>query len=142
MADDCIFCRIAAGELPAQTVFEDDLVIAFLDLHPIREGHTLIIPRQHCPWFEDLPAVTAARIMEIGQTLARGMKAEWNVPRVAFFFTGIHVPHAHAHVVPMHHDHDVTSSVYLQEGPDRFTLPPSPGQDSLARTALKLRKHL
>ncbi len=110
MADTCIFCQIANAELPAHKLFEDDLVIAFLDLHPIREGHALIIPRQHCPWFEDLPEFTAARIMAVGQRLARAMKREWEVERVSFFYTGIHVPHAHAHVVPRTHRGGETSA--------------------------------
>ncbi len=142
MADTCIFCQIANAELPAHKLFEDDLVIAFLDLHPIREGHALIIPRQHCPWFEDLPEFTAARIMAVGQRLARAMKREWEIERVSFFYTGIHVPHAHAHVVPMFHRHDVSSARYLEEGIEAFSLPPNPGDAALAQTADRIRAQL
>lgn len=140
MTDDaCIFCRIARGELPAHRVHEDDLVLAFLDLNPIREGHTLVIPKDHHVWFEDLPQATAARIMTVAQDLARAMKAEWQVERVAFFYTGIHVPHAHAHVVPMHHVHDVTSLAYMQGGAEAYSQPPRPEADALSRTAERLR---
>lgn len=142
MADTCIFCRIARGELPAFELFDDDLVRAFLDLHPIREGHALIIPKQHHPRFEDLPEATAARIMTTGQRLARAMKQEWGAERVAFFYTGIHVPHAHAHVVPMFDRHDVTSARYLEDGPEEFSLPPSPGRAALSRTAVRIRARL
>ena len=55
---DCLFCRIAAGALPAHIVHQDDEVVAFLDLHPIRPGHTLVIPRAHHVWFEDIPALS------------------------------------------------------------------------------------
>jgi histidine triad (HIT) family protein len=51
----CLFCRIAAGEIPAHRIAEDDLTLAFLDLHPIRPGHALVIPKAHHVWFEDLP---------------------------------------------------------------------------------------
>lgn len=142
MTDACIFCRIARGELPSTRVHEDDLVLAFLDLHPIREGHTLIIPRNHHVWFEDLPVETATRIMTVGQDLARAMKAEWAVERVAFFYTGIHVPHAHAHVVPMHHVHDVTSLAYLRDGEVGYSQPPRPEDEALAATARRLREGL
>ncbi len=142
MADTCIFCRIANAELPAHRLFEDDLVLAFLDLHPIREGHALIIPKQHHVWFEDLPDQTAARIMTVGQQLARAMKLEWGVGWVSFFYTGIHVPHAHAHVVPMHHRHDVTSVRYLEGGSEEFSLPPNPGDAVLAQTANRVRARL
>lgn len=142
MSDACIFCRIARGQLPATRIHEDDLVLAFLDLHPIREGHTLVIPKDHHIWFEDLPAGTAARIMAVGQRLARAMKAQWAVERVAFFYTGIHVPHAHAHVVPMHHVHDVTSLAYLREGEGGYSQPPRPDDAALVATAERLRGRL
>lgn len=142
MTNNCIFCDIANGETPAHTLFEDDLVLAFLDLHPIREGHALIIPKQHYPWFEDLPETTAARIMAVGQNLARAMKREWDVERVSFFYTGIHVAHAHAHVVPMFHRHDVSSARYLEDGLDFFSLPASPGAEALTQTANRLRLRL
>jgi histidine triad (HIT) family protein len=53
--NECIFCRIAAGESPAEIICEDDLIIALADICPIRPGHTLIVPRQHVPYFEDVP---------------------------------------------------------------------------------------
>ncbi|WP_291731469.1 HIT family protein [Leisingera sp. F5] len=142
MDDKCIFCRIADAKLPAHKLIEDDLVLAFLDLHPIREGHALIIPKQHYPWFEDLPDLTAARMMAVGQQLARAMKREWGVERVSFFYTGIHVPHTHAHVVPMSHRHDVTSARYLEDGFEEFSLPPSPGGAALTHTAGRIRARL
>lgn len=142
MADTCIFCQIARADLPAHKLIEDDLVLAFLDLHPIREGHALIIPKQHHPCYEDLPEPTALRIMSTGQRLARAMKREWGAERVSFFYTGIHVPHAHAHVVPMFHRHDVTSARYLEDGFEEFSLPPSPGSAELALTADRIRIRL
>jgi histidine triad (HIT) family protein len=142
MTDACIFCRIANAELSAHKIFEDDLVLAFLDLHPIRDGHTLIIPKQHYPWFEDLPDRTAARVMTLGQKLARAMKCEWGVERVSFFYTGIHVPHAHAHIVPMFHRHDVTSARYIEDGVEEFSLPSSPGGKALSQTADRIRTQL
>ncbi|WP_415183263.1 HIT family protein [Phaeovulum sp.] len=142
MSDDCIFCRIVAGKLPAHRLYEDDLCLAFLDLHPIRAGHTLIIPKKHHVWFEDIPPATSARIMALGQQFARAMKGEWGVERVSFFYTGIHVPHAHAHIVPMHHPHDVSSAAYLKDGIDGFSLPPSPDDSELTKVATRLRQRL
>lgn len=138
MTQDCLFCRIARGELPAHVVHEDDDVVAFLDLYPIRPGHALVIPRDHHVWFEDLPAQLSLRVMEVSQMLSRRMKRLYGVERVAMFFTGIHVPHAHAHVVPMHHLHDVTSQVYLSEGPEGYTTPPRLPDDGMARIARDL----
>lgn len=135
MSDDCLFCRIARGELPAHRVHEDDQILAFLDLHPIRPGHCLIIPRQHYPWFEDLPEELATRITRCAQQLSRHMKTLYRVERVALFYTGVHVAHAHAHVVPMHHIHDVSSQAYLRDGVLDFTQPPQLAPDEGARIA-------
>ncbi|MRX49564.1 HIT domain-containing protein [Paracoccus sp. S-4012] len=124
MTDTCLFCRIARGELPAHRVYEDDRIMAFLDLHPIRPGHTLVIPKAHHVWFEDLPEDLATAVTTCAQALARRMKALYGVERVAMVYTGIHVPHAHAHVVPMQHVHDISSQAYLQAGTEGWSAPP------------------
>ena len=112
--------------------------MGFLDLHPIRPGHTLVIPKAHHVWFEDIPPPLAARVMEVSQMVSRRMKRLYGVERVAMFFTGIHVPHAHAHVVPMHHVHDVSSQVYMADGIDGYTTPPPLPADEMARIASAL----
>ncbi|PTX50931.1 histidine triad (HIT) family protein [Gemmobacter caeni] len=136
---DCLFCRIAAGALPAHKLYEDDHILAFLDLHPIRPGHALVIPKAHHVWFEDLPPDLATCVTTCAQQLARRMKALYGVPRVAMFYTGIHVPHAHAHVVPMQDQHDVTSAAYLADGPGVFSAPPQLPAEEMAAIAAALR---
>lgn len=136
---DCLFCRIAAGALPAHKLYEDDHILAFLDLHPIRPGHALVIPKAHHVWFEDLPPDLATRITTCTQQLARRMKALYGVPRVAMFYTGIHVAHAHAHVVPMQDQHDVTSAAYLTDGTATFSTPPQLPAEEMVAVAAALR---
>lgn len=80
----------------------------------MRPGHTVIVPRGHVETFEQLPAPLANRILAVGQQLARRMKELYKVERVAFFFTGTDVAHAHAHVVPMHEKSDITTSQQLR----------------------------
>ena len=109
----CPFCEIATGNASAVIVWEDSDIVAFLDNRPIRRGHCLIIPRRHYEYFDDVPADLVARIMELGQRLARRMKSIYRVERVAFLYAGSGVPHAHAHVFPMHEDMDVTSARYI-----------------------------
>lgn len=142
MPDSCLFCRIIAGEIPAHIVFEDDLTLAFLDLFPIRPGHVLVIPKCHVEWFEDMPAPYAHRVMEVSQRLSRALKADTGVARVAMFFTGIHVAHAHAHLVPMAHPHDVTSAAYMRDGVDGYTQPPRLPDDEMLAIAARLRSSL
>jgi len=138
----CLFCRIARGEIACHPVHEDDEVVAFLDIHPIRSGHTLVIPRAHHPWFEDIPPALAAHVFSVAQSLSRAMKALYGVERVGLLFTGIHIPHAHAHLVPMHKQHDLSSPAYLQDGVDGFSMPPQPAAAELEETARRLRAAL
>lgn len=139
---DCLFCKIASGALPAHILHEDDEIMAFLDLHPIRKGHALVIPKAHYTWFEDLPVPLATRITSCAQTLARSMKRLYGVERVAMFYTGIHVAHAHAHVVPMFHIHDVTSAFYLSDGTEGFSTPAPLPASEMAETAEALRREV
>lgn len=142
MPSTCLFCSVVRGEVPVYRVHEDAHTLAFLDLHPIRPGHTLVIPKAHHTWFEEMPPELAAAVMQVAQRLARVMKARWKVERVAMFFTGIHVPHAHAHVLPMHAPHDVTSSAYLGEGLDGFSQPPRLSAPDMEAIASDIRARL
>lgn len=143
MPDNCLFCLIAARTIPAHILYEDDLVLAFLDINPIRPGHTQIVTRAHIPYFEDMPADTATRIVTVGQRFAAAMKRLYPVPRVGFAFIGSDIAHVHAHVVPMHHPNDITSRRYF-EGEESFTLRalPRPTDAEMAQVATDLRQAL
>lgn len=138
----CLFCRIVAGELPAEVIFEDDLVAAIADIHPIRAGHTQVVSREHVPYFEDLPQATASRMIHVGQRLSRAMKNLYGVPRVAFALTGGDHAHAHAHVVPMHENTDITSRRYIVEEELTFRSTPRASDEELASCGAALRAAL
>ena len=138
----CLFCRIVSGELPAEVIFEDDLVVAIADICPIRPGHTQIVSRQHVPCFEGLLEPTASRIIHVGQRLARAMKTLYGVPRVAFALTGGDHAHVHAHVVPMHKNTDITSRRYIVEEKLTFRAMPQATAEELASSAAALRAAL
>ncbi|WP_043648402.1 HIT family protein [Nocardia thailandica] len=107
--NDCVFCRIVAGEAPATKVYEDDAVCAFLDIRPITRGHTLIVPRIHAGELDDLDPELGARIFRTGHRLARavryggldgdGANLILNDGVAAFQTVG----HVHLHVVPRRH---------------------------------------
>jgi histidine triad (HIT) family protein len=118
------------------------LTVAFLDLYPIRPGHVQIIPRDHHPYFDDLPAETVARIVHVGQRMARVMKQVYGVDRVAFLFTGGDVAHAHAHVVPLHEKADITSRRYIVEDKVTFRSTPRASAEALSDAAALLRAAL
>lgn len=141
-AADCLFCRLARGDLPTDPVYQSDDLLAFLDIHPIRPGHTLIIPRRHYPYYDDLPTPVVAEIMALGQRLAPVLRARYQVERVAFFFTGVDIAHAHAHVVPMFERTDITSPTYIAERPLSFRPAPRADATELASVAEALRQGL
>lgn len=113
MSATCPFCEIVAGRDAAAVVFEDDQIMVFVDLCPIRLGHLQIIPKAHYPYFDDLPPDVASRILHAGQRFARSLKTLYHVQRVGFVFTGNDVAHAHAHLVPLHKPTDITSRRYI-----------------------------
>ena len=112
---ECLFCRIARGEVPARVVHQSEDVIAFLDIRPIRRGHVLVVPRAHFAYYDDLPSEVAHEVMRVAQRLAPALRAGFKVERVGLFFTGVDIAHAHAHVVPMVEPTDVTSRQYIAE---------------------------
>ena len=136
MTKSCLFCRIVAAEVPACVIYEDEEVVAFLDILPIRPGHAQIVPRRHYDFFDDLPASLLARIGETAQRLAKAMKPLYGVARVGFAFTGGDVAHAHAHVIPLVEATDLTSLRYFNGG----ARPAEPQE--LAHEAEKLRAGL
>jgi histidine triad (HIT) family protein len=134
----CEFCRIASGDLPAHVVAEDAEIVAFVDAAPIREGHLQVITRAHYVCFDDLPAALAARIVTLGQRLARAQKALYGVERVGFAFSGNDVAHVHAHLIPLHHPTDLTSRRYIAEPALTFVGRPRASEAEMARVAAAL----
>jgi histidine triad (HIT) family protein len=103
MAQGCLFCAIASGEVGADVVLETDLVVGFLDHRPVFKGHVLLVPRAHVVTLPDLPADMLAPFLAAGQQLAtamvRGLGAQGSF--VALNNTvSQSVPHLHLHVVP------------------------------------------
>ncbi|MEO8067402.1 MAG: HIT family protein [Flavobacteriales bacterium] len=96
-----IFSRIIAGEIPCHKVAEDDRFLAFLDINPLREGHTLVIPKVEVDKFFDLPSDVLAAIMPFAQGVARKIKKVVPCDRVGVSVIGLEVPHAHVHLIPI-----------------------------------------
>lgn len=105
MSGNCVFCRIVAGEIPAVKLYEDDLVLAFLDIAPVNRGHALIIPKKHYFSVTEIPAAEAGRLLEaagrLGAALLRAVDADgFNLLLSNGTVAGQVVPHAHLHVIP------------------------------------------
>ena len=96
-----IFSRIVSGELPAYKVAEDGRHLAFLDITPLVEGHTLVIPKREVDYIFDLPADELAALHVFAQRVAQGVRAAVPCKRIGVAVIGLEVPHAHIHLIPM-----------------------------------------
>ena len=72
--DRCLFCEIVDDHTGSEILWDDELVLAFLDINPVTDGHVLIIPKEHASGLDDVPAPTAARMMTVAQRLTRALK--------------------------------------------------------------------
>ncbi|SMO59810.1 HIT family protein [Halorubrum cibi] len=105
MSDDCIFCSIVDGEIPARTVYETDEVLAFLDANPLARGHTLVIPKTHAERVGDLDADAASALFDAVSDLTSRVQDAVDADAANVGINdgeaaGQEVPHVHAHVVP------------------------------------------
>lgn len=96
-----IFSRIVAGELPAFKVAEDADHLAFLDITPLVEGHTLVIPKQEIDYIFDMTPQALAALHVFAQRVAKGVQAAVPCKRIGVAVIGLEVPHAHIHLIPL-----------------------------------------
>ena len=102
---NCLFCKIVKEEIPAMKVYEDDEVIAFLDIRPVNPGHTLVIPKEHHPSLSETPDNVAAALMRVIPQLSKAiMKAvgtdSFNLGVNNGELAGQIVDHTHLHIMP------------------------------------------
>lgn len=102
---NCIFCKIASGDIPAWKLYEDEHVLSFLDIGPLSEGHCLIIPKRHYVTIDEMPAEEAAACMAVVPKLSRAVMDSvdakgWNVLQNNGRVSGQAVDHVHIHIIP------------------------------------------
>ncbi|MBN2567493.1 HIT family protein [Candidatus Woesearchaeota archaeon] len=102
---DCIFCRIAKGEIPSAKVFEDAEHIAFLDISPVNKGHTLVVPKAHVETMLDMDSRAWMRLMGRSRAIAKAIVKATGCDGYNVFMNnrpsaGQEVPHAHIHIIP------------------------------------------
>ena len=96
-----IFSRIIAGEIPCYKVAENDHCIAFLDINPIREGHTLVIPKEEVDYIFDLSEELLKELHTFAAKVAKGIEKIVPCSRIGMAVIGLEVPHAHIHLIPI-----------------------------------------
>lgn len=98
---NCVFCKIVSGAIPTGTIiYENEYVIAFPDIHPDAPGHTLLIPKEHYPWFYEVPGEIANELFAAAQNIALELKEEYAADFVELKIIGIDIPHTHIHLIP------------------------------------------
>lgn len=101
--DNCIFCKIINGEIPAKKIYEDDIVICFLDINPVKTGHTLIIPKKHYECLDDIDINTLSHIMEVAKKIKKLIEERLGskgIKLVQNNGTLQDVKHYHLHIIP------------------------------------------
>ena len=102
-----IFTRIINGEIPCYKIAEDENYFAFLDINPLSEGHTLVVPKREEDYIFDLQDEELAGLVMFAKKVAVSQKANLDCKRVAMVVLGMEVPHAHIHLIPMNSEADV-----------------------------------
>jgi len=134
---DCVFCKIIRNELPAEVLYEDDHVLAILDINPIHYGHSLVIPKIHCEDFLGLPESAYGSVMtaakKVTQALVRGLNLEgYNLFTNNGRIAGQSVFHFHLHITPRYADDNIQFILKLKRYEDGH----------LATTADTIRRYL
>lgn len=124
--EDCIFCKIANGEIPAKTLYEDEDFRVILDLGPATKGHALILPKEHAKNLYDLPEETASKVLVLAQKMASVMVGKLrcdglNLVQNNGEAAGQTVAHFHLHMIPR----------YLDDGQSINWTPGKPTQEEL-----------
>ena len=102
-----IFSRIIAGEIPSYKIAENDKFFAFLDIFPLREGHTLVIPKLEVDKFFDVPDAYLAEMLLFAKPIALAIEQAFDCNRCGLSVVGLEVPHAHLHLVPIDSSDDL-----------------------------------
>lgn len=126
--EDSIFTKIIKGEIPCHKIYEDEKVIAFLDIHPVQPGHVLVIPKQQIEFVWDLPDDLYSSLMNTVKKIAVHMRETLPHKHIHEAIVGTDVPHAHVHLIPFNESSELRQN---QE-------PPEADSAALAEMAQKL----
>ncbi len=100
--NNCVFCKIVAGDVPSTKIYEDDYTLAFLDIRPVNAGHTVVIPKEHFPAMGQTPDEILATTFVTAKKIMVAIRRATNCDYVALSVIGLDVPHFHIHLIPRH----------------------------------------
>ena len=119
---DSIFTKIIKGEIPCCKIYEDEHVLAFLEIHPVTSGHTLVLPKRQIEFVWDLSPDAYQALMGACQTVALRLREVLEVPYVGTQIIGVDVPHAHVHLIPFSTASEFRSQPDMHAEPDHEAL--------------------
>jgi len=102
---DCIFCKIIIGEVPCHKVYEDELFLGFLDIFPLSKGNTLLIPKIHYRWVNDVPQF--GQYWETAKKIGDRIEKRLGATSISYLTLGEEVPHAHIRIIPRYNADDL-----------------------------------
>ena len=128
--EDSIFTKIIKGVIPCYKIAEDDKFIAFLDVNPLQEGHTLVVPKIQTDYIYDLPEDVLSELFIFSKIVAKKIENSIKCERIGIAVVGLEVPHAHVHLIPI----NKISDINFQRPRKIFT------NEDLKKTTIKILK--
>lgn len=119
---ETIFTKIINGDISSHKVYEDETVFAFLDIHPVNEGHVLVVPKKSVEFIWDLPASDYRALMAAVQKIGTHVRSVLQVPHVGVLVEGTGVPHAHVHIIPFVEGHELRREADMSIEPNHDAL--------------------
>ena len=119
---DSVFSKIIKGEIPCHKIYEDDKTLAFLDIHPVQPGHSLIIPKAQIEFVWDLPDDLYQAVMATSKKVALRLREVMDQEFVSERITGIDVPHAHVQLIPFNKSSELAFQPDMNAEPDNAAL--------------------
>ncbi len=119
---DSLFTKIIKGEIPSHKVYEDEKTLAFMDIHPVTEGHVLVIPKTQVEFVWDLSDEDYAAVMETARKVARHLREVLDRPFVSARIVGVDVPHAHIQLIPFRETSELAFHPDMSAEPDHAAL--------------------
>jgi histidine triad (HIT) family protein len=120
--EETIFTKIVKGEIPCHKVYEDDLTLAFMDIHPVTPGHVLVISKKQVDKLWELPDVDYQAMNNTVKKVCKRIEEVLNPGRVGIKVIGIDVPHAHIHVFPFNNMDEYNTIPDMNKEPDHGAL--------------------
>lgn len=120
--EDSVFTKIIRGEIPCHKIYEDEKTLAFLDIHPVQPGHTLVIPKVQVEFVWDLEHEDYQAVMATTQKVALRLRSVLKTPYVGERIVGVDVPHAHVQLIPFSKTSELKKEQDTTKEPDHAAL--------------------